>query len=230
MYKRLFKSLKFIAVIGIIVSSINQSYGNNPWDPRIYCGLGLGGAHLSAKNTLSVNGHNFNSKLSDSSIHGELFLGYGMSNNAWHVAVEGHFGLSKLETESLLDITGPNSRHPLNIKSYPPTGGLAFHIGHFITPTHKAYIKLGVELRKFYTSFKGNNILTDHNKDYYSIGFIPGFGIETEINPTMVIRTEYRMALHRAKKFSSSQANCPTTSLKNSPITHTAMIGTYWKL
>lgn len=228
MVKSLFlKLLKVIAVTTPLMSSINASTG-------VYCGIGLGGTHLAAKRNLSVNDRNFNSVLHDSSVRGELFVGYTKPiNNIW-LTVEIHGSLSNLETTELLDLFGINIKQPLKVKS-SHGAGLAFHIGHCINPISKAYIKLGVEVKKFYSEFKGhnniNNTPINHNENFYSVGFVPGFGIETDIDPKTTFRMEYHIAFHPSKHCSHPLADKRSVSLlKVTPKTHNITFGIHYKI
>lgn len=226
MSKSLFiKPLKTIVIMSFMTHLINATSG-------VYCGIGLGASHLAAKKNLSVNSQNFNSVLSDSNVRGELFIGYTKAiNNIWLTA-EGHASLSNLETKALLDIYGVDVHQPLKLKSSHGAGA-AVHIGYFVSPTHKAYIKLGAEIKKFSTEFKGKDILNDclidHNRSFYSVAFVPGFGIETEVDPKTIFRTEYHISLHPAKEFRVENKS-PKTALKVKPRNHNVTFGIYFKM
>ena len=231
MIKHIFmKVSKVGAFLGILSTCAFASSG-------FYGGLSLGGAHLSGKHNLHVNRNsaagvanpqNFQANMSDRAMSGEIFAGYEQKVSDLFLGLEAHFGLTRLETEALLDISGINVKRPLNVKSDHGYGA-AVHFGYPINPQNRAYVKLGFEIRKFVSSFRSLNhtgdLLLNHSKTYYSTAFVPGFGIETEVTPIIHLRTEYKIALHPAKLHQTIGTNPDRTAIKSKPTVHHVTVG-----
>lgn len=225
----LFHSLKVISILSVSVISAHASSG-------FYIGFALGSNHHAGSHNLSVEStqaantstRNFNGSLSGGNLHGDIFLGYAQKIQDIHTALEAYIGLSRLETKSLLDITGFNSTNELNVRSNNGYG-ISAHLGYPVNVSTKAYVKVGAEVRRFSTNVAGNDDIVNHNKSYYSTGFVPGLGLEAEVTPSISVRSEYRVALHPAKQFKTSKNNL-TTNYKVTPRIHHFNVGVYFKI
>lgn len=235
MIKHLFtKALTVGSFLGILTSTSGAITG-------FYGGLAIGGAHLAGNHVLAVTRGNpaapasqkHNTNMSAHAVHGEIFAGYGQKVNEVWFALEANYGLSNLETKTLLDITGFDSQQPLTIKSRQ-AAGLSVHMGYHVNPKTMAYIKLGFETRKFNADFNGANNNADpilnHTKGYYSTAFAPGFGIETEVTPDITFRTEYKVGLHSQKHHQTHGDHPEKTSLKTRPTMHHMTVGLHYKI
>ncbi len=233
MFRNLFiKTAIFGAFMASAISSANSV---------VYAGLSLGGNHMAGSsmlnahrdNTGAIISQNISNKLCDTNVHGDLFAGYGERVNDVWLALEAHAGLSALETQMLLNVAQIEPKQPLSIRS-SHNSGLAFHIGYEVSPNVNGYVKLGAEVRKFETRFDGKNFAGDpvvnHNKKFWSVGFVPGFGIETEFTPKITLRTEYKASIHPVRHFKTKGANVSYTSLKTKPTLHHVSLGLHFKL
>jgi len=229
------KVSKVGAFLGILSTCAIASSG-------FYGGFSVGGAHLSGKHNLHVNRNNaagvaipqnYQTNLSDKAMSGELFAGYEQKVSDIFLGAEAHFGLTRLETQALLDISDINTKRPLNVKSDHGFGA-AVHFGYPVNPQTRAYVKLGFETRKFVSSFRALNLTVDpllnHSKTYYSTAFVPGFGIETEVTPIIHLRTEYKVALHREKTHQTIGNNPDRTAIKSKPTVHHVTVGVNVKI
>ena len=132
-----------------------------------------------------------------------------------------------------MDISGVGSKQSLGIKSNHSLGG-AVHVGFFVNKQTKAYLKLGTEYRKFHINFQSNNKdgsnLLDHKRSFKSLAFVPGFGIETELSPSWVLRTEYKMALHPEREMKTAGKGGAFTKVKSQPRIHHVSLGIHFKI
>lgn len=235
MIRRLFS--KTLAITAIFSSFCLSAHGL----VGLYGGVALGGAHLSNKHNLHVNRlngagvafpQNYALPLANQNLSAEVFGGYGIMIQQIWLAVEAHASLSKLETKALLDISGIGSSQELNIKSKHALGA-SVHIGTMIQPQTKVYFKLGLEHRKFESSFNGANQLGDallsHNRSHRSTAFVPGFGVDHEINELVSLRSEYRVAFHPVREHVINADN-RRTSLKNKATFHHVLLGLHFRV
>jgi len=234
MQKLFIQTLKLLSLVLLFSQSTKSDTG-------FYYGLALGHSHLSGNSTVRADRtnagvralQNNNVNHSASNFHGELFVGYGQFVENFWLAGEVHFGLSSLETKSLLSLADVNFPQTLTIRSSHNTG-MAFHVGRQMNPTTKAYIKLGVEMRKFRNNFDGKNRVADNitslEKSYYSTAFVPGFGIETEVDKNVTMRTEYKYSIHPVKNHAEAGKLGSKTNLKTKSAIHSINVGLHLKI
>jgi opacity protein-like surface antigen len=175
----------------------------------------------------------YNSNISDKNITGDIFLGYGKRFNCVWLAVEALGSLTSLNSKDVLDISGANTQQRLNIKTTYAWGG-AINLGYYINTHSKLYLKLGVESRRFTTFFDGTNIddpnIVNVNQKKNSIAFVPGLGLETDLNERLSLRGEYRVALHSAKINEASGTAPNVTTIKVKPSLHYFTLGLAFKI
>lgn len=233
---------KFLAKTLALVSLVTLSTHAHT-HTGIYVGAALGGSALTGKTDLFVNRilnggvnplpQSFNTTISDKNIGGDIFLGYGKRMNCAWIAGEIIASLSSLHARQAFDITATNSQQPLSIRTNHAWGA-AINLGYHLHTTTKLYVKLGIETRRFKVNFNATNNLGDPlsslNKNYHSTAFVPGLGIETELNHRFSLRAEYRTALHSKKTVSVSGVNPITTSVKTNPTIHYFNLGLTFKI
>jgi opacity protein-like surface antigen len=225
MFKENFMLKVILKVLSVSVVLSSITYANNPWDPRLYAGVSLGGTSLKSQNTFNVqNMGNIQAskKASGNSVHGDLIGGYEISNKIMFAGIEVHAGLSNLATESLLDIAGV--QHPFTIESTSGCG-VALHVGKFVDQEHRVYLKAGLDVKNFNAHLKGNNRFANHTKSFRNIGFVPGIGVEKKLSDTVIFRTEYKVSLYSSETFSSQHV-----THKMKPTTHHLSAGFHFKI
>lgn len=225
---------KSIVLAGLIAATVQSTQANN----GIYLGAAVGGNALTGKSSLFVNrlvpatglnlAQTFNSNISDKNVGADIFLGFGKKINCAWLAAELLASWTSLNSKDALDIAATGSQQPLNVKTTFGWGA-AVNIGYYVNASSKLYLKLGVESRRFTTTFLGAgnaldpNIVNISNKRN-STAFVPGFGVETDINARFSVRGEYRMALHQ-NKTATATSTVNTTSIKIKPTVHYFNLG-----
>ena len=206
-----------------------------------YAGISAGVSVLGGKNNFDhkqtdaagalITGSNLNFSLSKTSMAATVFGGYGMKMNGFWVAGELFYQLDSLKDKQKPTIA--NDEKSISSKS---TGayGLAVHLGFMPSQNCVAYAILGMEARKFNVNFTDTppaTIAASINKNYTSLAFAPGVGARFALTKNISIRTEYKYAMHRSKKFTASAAtpgapaDKDTIQLKHQPKVHTFNVG-----
>jgi opacity protein-like surface antigen len=200
--KMLSKTLISVSVLALLAQSAIANTG-------FYGGAAVGAAALTGDSKLSLgrvflgaaDRRSLNFDLSAKNIDGDLFIGYGKRLNCFWLAIEAIASFTSLRSKNTLDLDGENSGENLTTKTTNAGGG-SVNLGYYINPTSKLYIKLGIESRRFSVNFVEPIVIDPFfslNKSYRSTAFVPGLGMDVEINPRFSVRTEYRIALHRKK-------------------------------
>lgn len=229
-------SLIFTTLTGVTLTSAK---GEPLPEPKtgLYIGAALGGAALMGKSNLLLTrpvlgtsvAENFSLTPSDKNIAGSIFAGYGRSLNCLWLGGEVIGSLAALRTNIGLDITGDNPQF-LEIKTTSAIEG-AFKFGYYINETNKLYLKMGVELRCFKVNFRdSSNTFANLNKDYNSIAFVPGLGMEVDLTPHFSLRTEYRVALHPRKTVNITTSAIQMTTVQTTPTIHYLTLGIVFKI
>jgi len=237
--------LKSAAVAGAIAALSPAAQAQT----GIYAGAGVGMTVLSGKSNLSVsrtfpppllNGlipQSFNTNMSDKNIAGDLFIGYGKRFNCFWGSIEALASFSSLRSKQFLDIsqgavTG-NGQFLANRTTHAFGGSV--NLGHHLNDTTRLYIKLGFEARRFQATFISDFPFADDplvgvNKRYWSTGFVPGIGLETELSPRFAVRTEYRCAFHKGKTVQVANSATEFSTITTKPTLHTFNVGLIVKI
>jgi opacity protein-like surface antigen len=237
---------KCLILASIVTLSVTSVRANAP-KTGAYIGAAVGGAALTGKSNLNINRNvpafginvpqNFNLTISDKSIAGDIFLGYGRRFNCFWAAIEALASFASLNSKSFIDITpriAAGNGQSLAVKT-TNAWGATLNLGYYINQATKLYLKLGIETRRFRSNFVGTiplddpNIL-DFNKSYNSTAFVPGLGMEAEITPRFSLRTEYRTALHPVKTIETSNSPTQITNIKTRPTIHYFNIGLIFRI
>jgi opacity protein-like surface antigen len=226
---------KSVVLAGLIAATAQSTHAAN----GIYLGAAVGGNALTGKSSLFINrflpaaganlSQTFNSNISDKNVAADIFLGFGKKLNCAWLGAELLASWTSLNSKDALDISSSGSQQPLNFKTTFGWGAAA-NIGYYVNPNTKLYLKLGVEFRRFTTTFAGAGNTFDPNivninKKRNSTAFVPGFGMETDINARFSVRGEYRIALHQNKTSTASTTTPNTTSIKVRPTIHYFNLG-----
>lgn len=201
----------------------------------IYVGAAVGGAAMTGSGNLSISrtvppliAQSFNSRVSDKNVMGDIFIGWGKRFNCFYGAIEALGTFTSLNSRHVLDISGTNSQQPLNFKTTNAWGG-AVNLGYHINQPTRLYVKLGFESRSFRTNFNGTNNFADPilsaSQSKRSTAFVPGLGMETELNHRFSVRAEYRTALHSGKTVSVSTNPTTYTNINAKPTIHYFNVG-----
>ena len=224
-------SLIFTTLAGVTLTSAK---GEPLPEPKtgLYVGAALGGAALMGKSNVLLTrplggapiAQNFFLTPSDKNVAGSIFAGYGRRLNCLWLAGEVLGSFSPLGANMDLGITSDNPQS-LEIKTTSAIEG-AFKLGYYINETHKLYLKMGVELRRFKVNFRDpSNIFVNLNKTYNSTAFVPGLGMEVELTPHFSMRTEYRIALHPKKTVNITASAAQMTTVQTTPTIHYLNLG-----
>ncbi|MBM3467955.1 MAG: hypothetical protein FJX71_00805 [Alphaproteobacteria bacterium] len=191
----------------------------------IYAGAAIGGASLTGRQELflvrDVLGLplrlNNVLNLSDKSVEGDLFVGYGRRFNCFWLAAEAVAALTSLNSRNVLDITGAGSAQRVSTRTSNAWGG-AFNIGYYFTQTQKFYLKIGFENRRFKVNFTDPTVLyAGINRGYSSTAFVPGAGIELDLTQRFSVRGEYRVALHGKRTLQAAGVTPQATVVQTKP-------------
>ena len=226
---------KSVIIAGLAFLSSSSVLANHT---GFYGGVALGGAALTGKSGLLVSRinplgflqpNNYGSRLSDGSITGDFFVGYGKRLNCFWVAAEAIASLTNLNSKTSLDLSDLNSGQFLSVKTTNGWVG-AINLGYYLNESLKVYIKLGIESRRFRVNFTGvpnaaGDALVNLNTTYTSTAFVPGLGMEVDLTPRFSLRTEYRGAFHQAKIVQVTQSATAYTIVKTTPVIHTFTVG-----
>jgi opacity protein-like surface antigen len=233
------KALLLTSLVSITAQSANANMPSMPWK-GFYIGAAVGGNAMTGTSNLDTTrvvggapfAQNGRFSISDKNVAGDIFVGFGRRINCAWLAIEAIAGLSSLTSRSTFDFTDANSQQ-LNIKTTNSWGG-AFNIGYFVHEMTKLYIKLGIESRRFRHTFINSDgnvpTLLGVNKSLRSTAFVPGFGMETELNCRFALRTEYRTALHPRKTTTVSGTTPSVSSVKAKPTIHYFTVGLTFRI
>lgn len=238
MFKQTVTKTFFLAsLVSLATTAVNA---NVPMS-NFYVGAAIGGNAMTGTSNLSTNRllvaapfvQNANTRISDKNIAGDIFVGYGRRINCVWLAVEAIAGLSSLTSRSVIDMSTDNSSQVLTVKTTNSWGG-AFNLGYFVHEMTKLYIKLGIESRNIRHIFNNPDTTTPSllglSKSNRSTAFVPGFGMETDINKRFAVRTEYRTALHPRKTTTVTGTSPSSTSIQTKPTIHYFTVGLTFRI
>lgn len=160
-----------------------------------------------------------------------VFGGYGMKFSGFWTAGEIFYQFDSMKSKQ-----APNFGADEKSLSSQTTGayGASIHLGFLPSENCVAYAILGVEGRKFKVKFEDTppvQIAGKINKNYTSIAFAPGLGMRFSLTKNLSIRTEYKYALYKSKKFAVSSENANVAgrtdivTLKHQPKVHSFNVG-----
>jgi opacity protein-like surface antigen len=230
---------KALVITGLAFISLAPTKGESLSIPKsgFYIGAALGGADLTAKSNSTLIRplglaapltQNIYLTSTDKNIAGDIFAGYEKNVNYFWLAGEivGSFAPLKSTLKLAINTSNP----PLEIKTTSALGG-ALKLGYYISATHKLYLKMGFELRRFKVNFTDSlNLSTNLNRSYNSTAFVPGLGMEVDLTPRFSLRMEYRVALHYKKTTQTMISAIQSTTVQIQPTIHYLNLGLVFKM
>lgn len=210
------KSLLVTTLMGLVTTS---TLANAPGKTTgFYVGGALGGSALTGDSKFTVSRTDpvaavqiarfFSVEQSGKGINGDIFAGYGKRFNCFHLGAELFVNFMNLKSKKVMDITNQATGDQFNSNAKIAWGGF-LNIGYYIQAATKLYLKLGIESRRFSFAFvPGGPTIAPYigvNKNYRKTAFVPGFGLETDINHRFAVRAEYRIALHGKSSLVAAQ-------------------------
>jgi opacity protein-like surface antigen len=239
MSKNLLKALG----LGVLMTSALVA-GDCSVKSGAYAGISAGVSHLGGKSNYRISSRGSadvfasNYKTSANSFLAGLFAGYGYRMNSLWAAGELFYNFDNFKSDfkTKFGTNADNRQKSFNIKS-SGAWGANLHVGFLANQGTIVYLIAGLEMRKFKVKFSdpvvGDFSTLGLRKGYTSLAFVPGVGTRMNIAKNLAMRLEYKCAMHKNKKLSSSSSNTghygagdpATLVMKNKPMIHSFNVG-----